>query len=336
MKKTKFWSSYFIFFLFLVVLILLTNCTHSAFELSNQNASKETERLYNYIKNQQGRSIISGQQDLSNAEWIKQMTGNYPAIVGFDFYDYSSASKLAHGGKSYQVEQAIQWHNKNGIVTFCWHWVAPNMKYNENWSNGFYTRYTDFNVEYALDHPKSNDYKMIIKDIDLIAVQLKRLQKANVPILFRPLHEAEGKWFWWGAKGPKYAKKLYILLYNRLTHYHKLNNIIWVWSSTSKQWYPGDKYVDIIGYDYYTKPMDTDPVLSKYKQLSEFNKPVALTETGTIPDPLLVNKTNASWSWFMEWRDDFLKDGSYNKLEYLKYVYNNSYVITLERLPKLK
>jgi len=84
-------------------------------------------------------------------------------------------------------------------------------------------------------------------------VQLKRLQDAGVPILFRPLHEAEGAWFWWGAKGPEATKELWLLLHDRLTNHHKLNNLIWVWNSLLPAWYVGDDTVDILSADVYAQ-----------------------------------------------------------------------------------
>lgn len=80
------------------------------------------------------------------------------------------------------------------------------------------------------------NYTLLIKDIDTIAVQLKKLQDNGVPVLFRPLHEAEGKWFWWGAQGPEPAKKLYKIVFDRLTRVHKLQNLVWVWNSVAKDW----------------------------------------------------------------------------------------------------
>jgi mannan endo-1,4-beta-mannosidase len=84
-------------------------------------------------------------------------------------------------------------------------------------------------------------------------VQLKKLQDNGVPVLFRPLHEAEGKWFWWGAKGPEPAKKLYKIVFDRLTRVHKLQNLIWVWNSVAKDWYPGNSYVDVVSADTYAQ-----------------------------------------------------------------------------------
>ena len=92
-----------------------------------------------------------------------------------------------------------------------------------------------------------------MKDIDTIAVELKKLQSASVPIIFRPLHEAEGGWFWWGAKGPEPAKKLWDILYDRLTNKHKLNNLIWEWNSVATSWYPGNSKVDLVSADTYNQ-----------------------------------------------------------------------------------
>jgi mannan endo-1,4-beta-mannosidase len=231
-------------------------------KLVNPRSTKETKSLMRFLVDHYGKNILSGQQDLTGAEWLNTNIGKKPAIVGFDFYHYSK-SAVEHGLKSQQVEQAIQWDKEGGIVTFSWHWIAPKNLINEpgkEWYTGFLTNSTTFDIQYAMTHPESEDYKLLLQDIDAIAVQLKRLQEVNIPVLFRPLHEAEGGWFWWGAKGPEPAKKLYILLYDRLTNHHKINNVIWVWNSVSREWYPGDKYVDIVSYDSYPEPGDYSPV----------------------------------------------------------------------------
>lgn len=197
-------------------------------------------------------------------DWINDITGKKPAIVGFDFKDYST-SLVKRGIKSYDVLRAIEWDKQGGIVQFQWHWNAP--KDLIAWERGFYSDATNFNVEYAFNHPKSTEYKLILEDIDAIAIQLKRLQSENIPVLFRPLHEAEGGWFWWGSQGPEPAKKLYRLVYDRLTYYHKLNNLIWIWNSSSPEWYPGDKYVDIVSYNYYPKDVNYGSVKNEYERM---------------------------------------------------------------------
>jgi mannan endo-1,4-beta-mannosidase len=310
-------------------------------KLVNPKATKETKSLMHFLTDQYGKSILSGQQDLTEVEWLNNNIGKKPAIVGFDFLDYSN-SALQYERNSKQVEQAIQWDKEGGIVTFSWHWIAPKHLTNKpgkEWDTGYLTKSTTFDVQYAMTHPNSEEYKLLLNDIDTIAIQLKKLQKANIPILFRPLHEAEGGWFWWGAKGPEPAKKLYILLYDRLTNYHKINNLIWVWNSVSPEWYPGDKYVDIISYDSYPSAGDYLPVSIPYdRALSLVNnrKMVTLSENGPIPDPDLLKKYQVSWSWFLTWRGHFLKNGKLNDIDHLTKVYNSPYVITLDELPNLK
>ncbi|WP_340643115.1 glycosyl hydrolase [Priestia megaterium] len=310
-------------------------------KLVNPEATEKTKDLMRFLLEINGKFILSGQQEYSEVSWLYEKIKKKPAVVGFDFMEYSP-SKKTYGSTYDQTEQAIQWDKEGGIVTFSWHWNAPKDllgKVDGKWVDGFRTEGTTFNIQYALDNPSSNDYKLLLRDIDAIAIQLKRLQKANVPVLFRPLHEAEGGWFWWGAKGPEPAKELYRLIYDRITNYHKINNIIWVWNSSAKEWYPGNKYVDIVSYDSYPDAGDYRPLIEKYGELTSLvhnKKLVALSENGPIPDPNLLKEYQVNWSWFLTWQDKFLKDGKTNSLEHLSDVYNNDYVITLDKLQKYK
>lgn len=223
--------------------------------LVNPNADSGAVALYDYLKSIYGNKILSGQQDLSWANWITQQLGKTPALVSVDLMDYSP-SRVERGTVGTSVEEAIQHSDKGGIISVLWHWNAPTGLYDteeQMWWSGFYTDATDFDVAAALSDTTNNNYTLIIRDIDAIAVELKRLEEANVPILFRPLHEAEGGWFWWGAKGPEPCKKLWALLHDRLTNHHQINNLIWVWNSVLPEWYPGDDTVDILSTDVYAE-----------------------------------------------------------------------------------
>ncbi|MGZ7444995.1 glycosyl hydrolase [Paenibacillus sp. TH7-28] len=306
--------------------------------LTNPNATVEARALINYLVDQYGQNILSGQEDIAEIDWLQANVGKKPAIAALDLIDYSP-SRAERGLTSTETEKAIEWDKQGGIVSFAWHWNAPKDLIDEpgkEWWRGFYTDSTTFDVEYAMNHPESEDYKLLIRDIDVIAEQLKKLQDAKVPVLFRPLHEAEGKWFWWGAKGPEPAKELYILMHDRLTNVHKLNNLIWVWNSVSPDWYPGDEYVDILSYDSYPQAGDYSPQIAKYEDLVTLGKDkklVAMSENGAIPDPDLAKVYQAHWSWFATWYGDFLRDGKHNSLEHLQKVYNHPNVITLDKLP---
>ncbi|WP_074048582.1 glycosyl hydrolase [Paenibacillus ihumii] len=307
--------------------------------LNNPEATPEARALMDYLLSQYGQKIISGQQTIEDIEWIKQQTGKYPAIFSTDLMDYSP-SRIENGASSTEVEKMIEWYKRGGIVSLCWHWNAPKgIGGNEpghEWWRGFYTEFTTFDVEFALNHLDSEDYQLLIRDIDAIAVQLKRLQDANVPVLWRPLHEAEGGWFWWGAKGPEPAKQLYRLMYDRLTHDHNLNNLIWIWNSEKKDWYPGDDVVDIVSVDIYNPAEDYNPSIAKYEGLVSLvngKKMAALAENGPIPDPDALQAYGAEWSFFSTWTGDYIRDGKTNTMEHLKKVYHHDYVITLDELP---
>lgn len=307
-------------------------------KLSNPNATPEAVSLMNYLNEQAGKFIISGQQLYSHIIDIENMTGKRPAIVGFDFIEYSP-TRAANGSRSSEVEAALSWHKQGGIVTFLWHWNAPTGLIDEpgkEWWRGFYTDAVTFNLADALADKESEEYKLLLSDMDVIAQQIKILQLNDVPVLFRPLHEAEGGWFWWGASGPEAAKELYRIMYDRFVNEHQLNNLIWVWNSVDPDWYPGDDVVDIVSYDSYPVAGDHSPIVNYYDALVELTggtKYIAMMENGSIPDPDAMEAYGANWGLFVTWNGDFTMDGKHNSPSFLHKVYNHPRVITLEDLP---
>jgi mannan endo-1,4-beta-mannosidase len=306
-------------------------------DLVNPNADTSAVSLYNYLLSKFTVKIISGQTN----DWydkIKPIAGKTPLLRAFDFQHYTQGYswKWVNGGFGFgaeddgQVQTAINWYNSTnriGIVSFHWHWHSPSG--GKAGTNTFYTDYTTFDVTKAVI-PGSPENILILRDIDTIAYQLKRLQTAGVPVLWRPLHEAGGGWFWWGAKGPVACKKLYSIIYNRLNNYHHLNNLIWVWSTPETDWYPGNDSVDIIGHDSYPGVYNYDPQKSAFDrlyQLTKGKKIIAMSENGPIPNPddCLVN--DAPWAYFMSWSDLVTAQ---NTNQHITDVFNNSNVLTLE------
>lgn len=223
--------------------------------LINPQADSNAYALYRFLDSIYGKNILSGQQDLTWAQWIEEQIGKFPALVSVDLMDYSP-SRVERGTNGTSIEDALEHASNGGIISVLWHWNAPAGLYDtdeEPWWSGFYTEATDFNIADALADTTNENYTLIIRDIDAIAVQLRRLEDANVPVLWRPLHEAEGGWFWWGAQGPDAALQLWDLLYDRLVNHHHLNNLIWVWNSIAEDWYPGDDKVDVLSADVYSQ-----------------------------------------------------------------------------------
>lgn len=334
-------------------------------QLSNPNASDSAKRLYSYLLDQYGNHIIAGQQEYcgdhnynswnspdvfikdneAEFEYILDKTGKQPAIRGIDFLAYNTSMDW----RDHAPERAIEWVNKyHGIATVTWHWNVPS----DEEGNGvaFYVKsasatYTTFSISKALEEGTWEN-KKLLADIDLLAGEMKKLKDADVPILWRPLHEAEGGWFWWGAEGPEPCKKLYRLLYDKFTNEYGLDNLIWVWtgstSPAASEWYPGDDVVDIVGYDKYNA-VDGKPNLSSIAstfyslvQGTDGEKMVAMSENDSIPslDSLVDDK--AGWLYFCPWYMNYLTSEDINPVSNLKGIYNSEYCITLDELPDLK
>lgn len=332
----------------------ISNSTYNVTSsLVNKNSTANTKKLYSFLKDSYGKYVITGQQcdgGINGNEFkaIKNLTGDYPALLGLDLMDYTP-SRTAFGASSSAVEKAIEFANKGGIVTLCWHWNAPTEYLNstanspDGWWGGFYTQSSKFDIAKVMNGQDAKGKKLLDRDIKEIAKQLKRLEKAGVPVIWRPLHEASGGWFWWGAKGSDAYKKLWKYLYKELTNTYGCNNLIWVYNGQSADWYPGDEYVDIVGEDIYPGNHVYDPQVSRFKQAINYGsktKITALTENGCIFDIDSAVSINALWSWFMTWGGEFTVNGSnysekYTEKSVIKKMYASKYSLTLGTLPKI-
>ncbi len=319
--------------------------------LVNENATDSAKRLMTYLCDIYGEYILSGQYcdtgayGKENAVIYKE-TGEYPAILGLDMIEYSP-SRVANGSTSNATDYAIAYWEMGGIVTFCWHWNAPEKYLTGNWYSGFYVEYTNIDLAKIMNGEDEEGYELLMEDIDAIAQQLLILQENDVPILWRPLHEASGGWFWWGASGAEAYKQLYILLYEKLTYEYGLNNLIWVWNGQDADWYPGDEYVDIIGEDIYAGEQEYSSQIGKYLEILNYsggNKMIILSENGTMIDPDLSVRDGALWGSFCVWSGEFVAKSSaiytyndtYTDKEMLAKVYTSDTVITRSELPDLK
>jgi len=276
---------------------------------------------------------------------VRTTTGKDPAILSMDLNGYG-ASRPAGQEKGKTVEYAKQWWEKGGIVEFHWHWTVDEKYCTKQWWRSFYTDSTNFNLTKALNGQDEYGYEMLLKDIDAIGAALKPLAEADIPVIFRPLHEASGAWFWWGNYGAESYKKLYYLMYDRLKEQWGLNNLIWLWNAQDPEWYVGDGYCDIVGTDIYPGEKVYTSQSSKFfelKDVSPEGKPVWLSENGCIFDPDLALRDGAMWGCWCVWQGEFVRNTSFLKLseQYTeKYMlikaYNHDSVITLDKLPDLK
>ena len=320
--------------------------------LVNQNASERAKRLMSYLTDIYGEKFLSGQYcdkgmygiEVS-AIW-RTTEGKFPAVLGLDLIDFST-SRVEKGSNSKAIEYAIEFDEKGGIVTFCWHWNAPTKYLTGTWYRGFYKEETNIDLAKIMNGQDEEGYQLLMDDIDAIAKELLKLKEADVPVLWRPLHEASGGWFWWGASGAEPYKELYILLYDKLTNEYGLNNLIWIWNGQDKEWYPGDEYVDIIGEDIYPGEKVYTSQINKYLEAISYTdakKMIVLSENGCLFDPDLAIRDGAMWGFFATWGGEFVTQSAminwlsekYTEEYMVKKVYAHDSVITLDELPDLK
>ena len=333
--------------------------------------TESAQKLYNFLLTNFGKRTISGvmterpfendgnytPQDFdtqTELSYIKKASGKNVVLVGFDFLHASGKNSDQQWYQGYthaSLEMAKTVWKKGGIPQFNWHWKDPM-----HTVEAFYTQssgndpYTEFSIGLAYDtttskwKTDSDEYKAIMRDMEMIADSLLTLQKEGVAVLWRPLHEASGKWFWWGTDGAKACVALYKLMFDTFVNKKGLHNLIWVWTTDEApdalDWYPGDEYVDVVGRDYYYYPRESNhsSLISSFEKVKDMygaKKIVTLSENGSVPYPDEMKADGANWSWFMPWYGDYAMEGwaNDNNAESWKTVMNNEYTLTLEDMP---
>ncbi|WP_373231279.1 glycosyl hydrolase [Cohnella sp.] len=274
----------------------------------NRGSSNNAKKLLKFLHEIKGKYTLTGMHSFLEkpdlyAEKIKQITGNYPAIKGYELggilnQQPSQLQKERDG----VVKSAIGWHKSGGIVAMTYHIHLPGECYCWKKVNNGGISQEEFK---KIITPGTEQYKKHLKDLDDAAIYLKKLRDAGVPVLWRPYHEMNGGWFWWGRQ-PEFTK-LWDIMYKRFTEYHDLNNLLWVWSPGApdewsdpfESYYVGSKKADVLALDIYHnkyKKEHHDQLIALAK-----GKPIAIGENGHLPTPSLLNNDLKSYTWFMAW-----------------------------------
>ena len=297
----------------------------------------ESVCILNFLEETAGRKIITGQHTQTNPmeeiDYIREVTGAEPLLRGFELLSYSPNIDYEDSDEDcltevYEnrgtVETALDWaKNTNGIVTLTFHWFSPIGGRDKS----FYSKNTDFDAEKILME-NTPERDAFYRDMDVIAEQLRKFQEADVSVLWRPFHEAEGDWFWWGAKGPVVASKLYCMMFEYYTNVLHLDNLLWVWNCPIREAYPGDAYVDVISVDIYLEKYEKTDYYKEYKNLvnqTSSNKVAALAEIGYLPDIALLEQSHVPWAYYMTWSKGFCIGEQYNRKAALYNMYQSEY-----------
>ena len=277
--------------------------------LINPRATARTRSLYDLLVSVSGKSILLGQQEMPRSgdpgremEWIQAATGELPAIRGLDYI---------HDDFAGVTDRAKAWNDRGGIVTICWHTGVEGNDYQASKEEC-----PDWDKLLA---PGTAENGMLMRRWDDAAQALLRLQEADIPVLWRPFHEFDGGWFWWGKGGGDRFITLWRMMQRRFTEDCGLNNLIWVLGyadDVPDGWNPGGAYYDISGSDTYRG--ETTHAAS-YRKLREMapDKLLAFHECGLIPPVDHLFEDGCPWSWLMPWHTRWLFNNSPSRLKTL-------------------
>ena len=279
----------------------------------DKNATKETKALNANLKKLSEKYILFGHQHATqyghgwvgdeNRSDVKSVTGSHPAVIGVDFSGLNGPSESEiEKEKTSLIKYISETYDRGGVITAAWHFNNPVSNTNFYWNDSTATAAVKNIIPGGTHHQK---YKSILKNIADVAKATKGNDGKIVPIIFRPFHELDGDWFWWGARHCTIDefKTLWQFTVTYLKDSLHVHNFIYAFSPDNKffteekylERYPGNDFVDLVGVDNYGDfgrggHYDLDAGYKKLKIVSDFalknGKLAAFTETGleSIPD----------------------------------------------------
>ena len=312
----------------------------------------EGRKLLDYLESVYGKKVLTAQEGSGNAEEVFQASGKHPAILSLDLSGWTKDKWNDRYRRNLDntVEKLKKWHEKGGIIAMQWHWANPLSK------EGTYDA-TKSNFEPKIDvgkvvTPGTKEHKAAMKDMKKHGDILERFTEADIPILWRPMHEIDGGWFWWtDHETPENTAKLWRMMFDYYVEERGLNNLIWVYSAGlhcgqgkdveaieyRKRFYPGAEYVDIAGIDIYPNdwfgwPHFRDSGYARAHRIMQKVAPgkmLALCEAGGIPDPRKMDDPDTRWLYCLSW----WAGGKRFKPEWIDQTYNHDLMITRDELP---
>ena len=272
-----------------IVLLILcvafrANCASGSTDPANPHANPKARAILKYFQTLSAapadspKRILSGQftdfgsrANLELIDKVHEQTGHWPSLIGVDYSDFGGGLNSAKPNRT-----AIDYWNQGGLVT-----VSAHL-YNPARTNKTGLRDKDVDLAALLD-PTTATHTNWMAEMDELAAGLRQLKDAHVVVLWRPFHEMNGGWFWWGRKDPQTFHKLWRQMFDYFSKTKNLDNLLWVYGPNhgdkTAAYYPGDAYVDIVGLDAYTDFVDKDHIRG-YDEIAALPKPFGFTEYG--------------------------------------------------------
>ena len=355
----------------LTLLSVLSFCQKSKNKIIDANATNETKALYSNLAKLSEKHILFGHQHATEYGhgWygdpdrsdVKSVTGSHPAVIGVDFSGLSGRpDSMIEKEKKSLRKYITDTYNRGGVTTVAWHFNNPVSKTNFYWNDSTAAAAVKYIIPGGSHHEK---YKSILATIADLAKSIKGNDGKLVPVIFRPYHEFDGGWFWWGK--PHCSTDEFKALWKFTVAYLRdslgVHNFIYAFSpdntfNTESEFldrYPGDEWVDMVGVDNYGDfgrdgKYNLEAGIKKLKIVSDYalknHKLAAFTETGleSIPNPVwwtdvllkALQKEKIQMTYVLVWRNDTRSPthfyapfpGQTSEADFIKF-YNDPYTL---------
>ena len=301
----------------------------------NPHATREARDLLAYIYSIDGKYTLSGEHNQmfhmsAVSEEVQKITGKYPAVWGGEWGFSDERHDTDNIKYRPRLLDQIREQRKAGrIIVLTYHQASPTVGEPCDFRGGVQCKITDANWDAILKEGTPLN-KVWADHADRLAVALQTLRDEHIPLIFRPYHEMNGAWFWWGGR-PDRFKALWTKIYHRFVDKFKLNNLLWAWTCDKpyegvQAFFPGIKEVDLLGTDIYpvrgAKEVYPQEWYDRMFKLAA-GKPLALSEMSIAPSPQVLE--TQPYVWFMGW-DSLMVRG--NTPEKLREAFDNPKVIS--------
>ena len=355
----------------LLSLISTNSFAQHAMNLIDAKATKETKALYRNLHKLSQKHILFGHQHAteyghgwygdSDRSDVKSVTGSHPAVIGVDFSGLSGRPDSMIEKEKISLRKNIAaTYNRGGVTTISWHFNNPVSAGGFYWKDSVSLPAVKYIIPGGAAHEQ---FKAILNNIGSFVKTIKGADGKTVPMIFRPWHEFDGDWFWWGKSHCTTAEftSLWKFTVSYLKDSMDVHNLIYAFSpdctfTNEAQYlerYPGDQWVDMVGVDNYADfgrdgKYKLDAGIAKLTIVSDYAKKAgklaAFTETGleSLPNPTWWNETllkalqtkGLQLTYVLVWRNDSRSPthfyapypGHANEADFIKF-YNNPFTL---------
>jgi len=339
-------------------LLFLCNCGAQPTPSDSQMIPVARKILY-FLDSINQQNTLGAMRETDQAEDLEAIVGEYPALVEVDLCGWNSTRWSSTYANNVQnsINQAKHiWKDRKAIPAMCWHWANPLL------SGG---RYPDTKISLSsaefdrIVQPGTYENQLLMADLKKHSDYLQQIADEDIPLIWRPLHEIDGGWFWWtDMENPQNTVKLWKIVYNYLVHERGFHNLIWIWNAgvgnpqgnppRNLEWrrafYPGGNYCDIVGIDLYGWDFKNSGVKNFYNSSQTYSdayemikqacpgKLISLAECEAMPNVEKTVNNDANfprWLWAMPW----YCNNDENPKSWVSQTYTNEYVLMQPDLP---